>query len=117
MEVGIETSVPAKLWCDNQGTKSQFFWPIFRRFIGFRWEWIEICMEENRLKITVFSIKIGKSRYFGDLSVIFLDNFLPLDFFLVLIKRSRFRLPFLKNPTAIFVILWLILNLKLVLMV
>ena len=48
----------------------------------------------------------------GDLSVIFLDNFLPSDFFFVFIQRSRFRPPFLKNPTAMFVIQRFILNLK-----
>ena len=67
--------------------------------------------------ISAFTLHALGSAYGGgnvaDLSAIFLDDFWPLDFFLVLIQRYRFRPPFLKNPTAIFVIQRLILNLKL----
>ena len=48
--------------CFRQGTKNRFFRPIFRRKIGFRWEWIEISME-----------KIGWEKI-GIKSLIFLKN-------------------------------------------
>ena len=52
-------------------------------------------------------------RFLDDFSGIYRGFFWPLDFFQLLIRRSRFRPLFLKNPTAIFLIQRLILNLKL----
>ena len=56
----------------NQGTKNRFFRPIFRRKIGFRWEWIEISMEKIGwkkigIKSEIFRKKLEKS----DISSIF----------------------------------------------
>ena len=100
-------------------------------------------LKKIRRKITDFSEKIGKMpkfhrffgvytsrtgervwrrffrRFFGDklkkspIYRRFISCFLTFRFVPVLIQRSRFRPPFLNNPTAIFVIQRLILNLKL----
>ena len=48
----------------NQGTKNRFFRPIFRRKIGFRWEWIEISMEKIGIKSMIFQKKNWKNSIF-----------------------------------------------------
>ena len=55
MEVGIETPVPAKLWCDNQATLHIAFNPIFHE----RTKHIEIDCNFVREKIQLSLISTG----------------------------------------------------------
>ena len=86
--------------------------PTFSRFFGVWRARAEECVW-RRFSRRFFGNKLKKSPIYRQFIAVFRRFSWPSDLSLVLIQRSRFRPHFLNNPTAIFVIQRLILNLKL----